>query len=262
MTFIDTHVHLNFAQFHPDLEETIDRAWQHNLIAMVNIGTDLATSQESVNLATRYAKIYATVGLHPHDADNWESQMDGLKQLANQPKIVGIGEIGLDYFRNLSAHDQQLTAFRAQLDLAVKLAKPVVLHCRDAYTEMIALLEEEYIPRIGSRIPGIIHSFAAGPAYAQKFLKLGFYVGLNNMVSYPANASLQEAVKIIPLERMVLETDCPFLPPWHLKGKRCEPSFVVDVARKIAEIKGVPVQSVETASTHNAQQIFNLPSDA
>jgi len=258
MALIDTHAHLNFPQFHPDLEEVINRAWAHGLVAVINIGTDLATSTESVNLASRYTNIYATVGLHPHDADHWEAQIEGLKQLARQPKVIAIGEIGLDYFRNLSAHDQQLGAFRAQLELALQLQKPVVLHCRDAYTEMLALLEDEYIPRIKDYPPGIIHSFAAGPAYAQKFLKLGFYIGINNMITYPQNTSLQEAVKIIPLERLVLETDCPFLPPWPLKGQRCEPAYTVDVARKIAEIKEVAVRAVEETSTSNAQKIFNI----
>ena len=262
MTLIDTHTHLNFPQFHADLEATIDRAWQHDLATIINIGTDLTTSQESVNLSSRYSRIYAAVGLHPHDADNWESQIDGLRQLARQPKVVAIGEIGLDYYRNLSAHDQQLAAFQAQLELAIKLEKPVVIHCRDAYTELIAVLEADYIPHLNGRLPGVIHSFSAGPAYAQRFLKMGFYLGINNLVTYPTNASLQEAVKIIPLERIVLETDCPFLPPWSLKGQRCEPVHVVDVARKIADLKAVSVRSVEDASTHNAITIFRLPNHA
>ena len=262
MTIIDTHVHLNFPQFHPDLEATIDRAWQHDLVAMVNIGTDLATSEESVNLATRHSKVYATVGLHPHDADLWASQFDGLKQLARQPKVVAIGEIGLDYYRNISARDKQVEAFRAQLGLALKLGKPVVIHCRDAYTELISILEVDYMPHLGGRLPGVIHSFAAGPAHAMTFLKMGFYLGLNNMVSYPTNASLIESVKIIPLDRIVLETDCPFLPPWSLRGKRCEPIHVIEVARKIAEIKDVSVRSVEDSSTRNASTIFQLALNA
>lgn len=262
MTLIDTHVHLNFSQFHPDLEETIDRAKGHNLRALVNVGTDLTTSQESINLATRFNHIYATVGLHPHDADTWEDQIDGLKQLARHPRVVAIGEIGLDYFRDLSSRDQQLSAFRAQLDLALSLQKPVVIHCRDAYTEVLAVLEQEYIPKLAGRIPGIIHSYASGPAHVQKFLKLGFYIGINNMVTYPTNISLQEAVKIVPLDKLVLETDCPFLPPWHLRGKRCEPSYVVDVARKIAEIKDVAVRDVEETSTSNACQVFNISLNA
>lgn len=259
MATIDTHAHLNFSQFHPDLEVVIGQAWEEGLAAIINIGTDLATSTESVNLASRYANIYAAVGLHPHYADNWEEQFDGLKQLVRQPKVVAIGEIGLDYFRNLSAHDQQLAAFTAQLDLALQVQKPVVLHCRDAYTETLALLESDYIPRLRSgRPPGVIHSFTAGPAYAQRFLKLGFYIGINNLITYPQNTSLVEAVKVTGLDRIVLETDCPFLPPFHLKGKRCQPTHVVDVARKIAEIKGVPVCEVEEATTRNAQALFNL----
>lgn len=258
MAIIDTHVHLNFPQFHGDLEAVIDRAWQTGLIAMINIGTDLKTSQESVNLATRYANIHATVGLHPHDADNWESQIDQLKQLARQPHVVAIGEIGLDYYRNISAHDHQLAAFQAQLDLALQVNKPVVLHCRDAYTEMLAILEENYIPNLGDRLPGVVHCFNAGPAYAQKFLKMGFYLGINNLATYPSSTSLVEALKIIPLERIVLETDCPFLPPWHLKNQRCEPAYVIEVVRKIAEIKEVPVERVETITTENAKRLFDI----
>ncbi len=258
MTIIDTHAHLNFSQFHPDLEVVIDRAWGEGLEAIINIGTDLPTSQESINLASRYTNIYATVGLHPHSADDWEKQFNGLKQLARQPKVVAIGEIGLDYFRNLSAHDQQIAAFTAQLNLALRVSKPVVLHCRDAYTEMLTLLESDYIPHLNGRLPGVIHSFAAGPAYAQRFLKLGFYIGINNMITYPQNTSLEETVKIIGLDRIILETDCPFLPPLHLKGRRCEPTNIVDVARKIADIKGVPVDEVEKITTGNARTLFNL----
>jgi len=258
MSLIDTHVHLNFPQFHSDLEAVIERCWDYGLVSMVNVGTDLTTSQESINLATRFANIYATVGLHPHDADHWEEQINGLKSLARQPKVVAIGEIGLDYFRNLASHENQVEAFRAQLDLAIQIGKPVVLHCRDAYTEMMAILEEDYIPKIGNRLPGIVHCFNAGPAYAQRFLKLGFYLGINNLATYPTNTSLHEALKIIPLDRIVLETDCPFLPPESLKHQRCEPIYVGEVVKKIAEIKEVSRERVETVTTANAQTIFNL----
>ncbi len=258
MEIIDTHTHLNFPQFHSDLEEVISRSWNAGLTAIINVGTDLLASQESINLASRYTNIYATVGLHPHYADDWRNQLDGLKQIARQPKIVAVGEIGLDYFRNLSAHENQIAAFTAQLRLALQLEKPIILHCRDAYTEMLALLETEYIPHLKGRIPGIIHSFAAGPAYAQRFLKLGFYIGLNNMVTYSTNASLQESIKLIPLDRIVLETDCPYLPPAQLKGGRSEPMHIVDVARKIAEVKEVAIEEVESVTSHNAKEVFNI----
>ncbi len=258
MPIIDTHVHLNFPDFHKDLEEVIDRMQHGGIEAVVNVGTDPQTSQESVNLAQRHKNIYASVGVHPHFADRYEQEENKLRPLVREQKVVAIGEIGLDYFRNLSSHEAQLSAFRSQLDLAISSQKPVILHCRDAYTEMLGILEEYYIPRLGGRLPGVIHSFAAGPAYAQKFLKLGFYIGINNLVTYPKSVSLQEAVKIIPLEQMVLETDCPYLPPQQLKGERSEPIHVSEVARKVAELKGVSVKKVEDITAENAKKVFNI----
>lgn len=258
MVLIDTHVHLNFPDFHKDMEETIDQAWQGNIAAMVNVGTDPNTSRESTNLAQRFDNIYAAVGVHPHFADKYEESADKIKLLTRERKVVAIGEIGLDYFRNLSSHVNQLNAFKSQLDLALQVKKPVILHCRDAYTEMLNILEEHYIPRLNGRLPGVIHSFAAGPAYVQKFLKLGFYIGINNLVTYPKSVSLQESVKIIPLDRVVLETDCPYLPPQQLKGERSEPIHVAEVARRVAELKGVSVKQVEDATTQNAKTIFSM----
>jgi len=262
MALIDTHVHLNFPEFHKDMEEVIDRSFTQGVEMMVNVGTDFATSQESVNLAHRYREIYATVGVHPHYAEGFLDDVEKLRGLAREQKVVAIGEIGLDYFRNLSSHDSQLVAFRSQLNLAVQVEKPVVLHCRDAYTEVLGVLEQDYIPRLNGRLPGVVHSFATGPTYAKKFLKLGFYIGLNNLITYPKNDSLQEAVKIIPLERIIIETDCPYLPPQQLKGQRSEPVHVAEVAKQIAEIKGVPVKQVEDITTTNARHIFRLPTNA
>jgi len=262
MVLIDTHTHLNFPEFHQDMETVIERAFTQGVVMLVNVGTDLTTSQESVNLAHRYREIYTTVGVHPHYADNFSSVAEQIRNLARSQKVVAIGEIGLDYFRSISSHDNQLVAFRAQLNLAVQVEKPVVLHCRDAYTEVLSVLEQEYLPRLNGRLPGVIHSFAAGPTYVQKFLKLGFYIGLNNLITYPKNDSLQEAVKIIPLERIIIETDCPYLPPWQLKGQQSEPVHVAEVAKQIAELKGLPIKQVEDTTTMNARYIFHLPVDA
>jgi len=258
MVLIDTHVHLNFPDFHKDMEETINRAWQGNIEGMVNVGTDPNTSRESINLAQRFDNIYAAVGIHPHFADKYEESADEIKLLARERKAVAIGEIGLDYFRNLSSHTNQIAAFKSQLDLALQVEKPIILHCRDAYTEMLSILEEHYIPHLNGRLPGVIHSFAAGPSYVQKFLKLGFYIGINNLVTYPKSVFLQESVKIIPLDRMVLETDCPYLPPQQLKGERSEPIHVSEVARKVAELKDVSVKQVEDATTQNAKAVFSM----
>ncbi|RLC37693.1 hypothetical protein DRH29_01225 [candidate division Kazan bacterium] len=259
MVLIDTHVHLNFPDFREDMEAVISRAKDFGVIKMINVGTDLQTSRESIRLAERFGFIYATAGIHPHFADKFSEFADELGVLAKNPQVVAVGEIGLDYFRNLSTHQAQIEAFKSQLDLALSLSKPIVLHCRDAYTEMLGMLEEYYIPRLpDGQIPGVIHSFAAGSSHLQKFLKQGFYVGINNLVTYPKNLSLQDAVKILPLDRIVLETDCPYLPPQHLKGERCEPIYVADVARKVAELKGMSVKQVEDASADNARTIFKI----
>jgi len=259
MALIDTHVHLNFPDFREDMELVINRATEFGIVNMINIGTDIRTSQESIKLAERFDFIYATVGIHPHFADKFSEFVNELKVLANHPNVVAIGEIGLDYFRNLSTHQAQIEAFKSQLDLAISVDRPIVLHCRDAYTEMLDILEKHYIPKLSKgRIPGVIHSFATGPSHLQKFLKLGFYIGINNLVTYPKNLFLQDAVKMLPLDRIVLETDCPYLPPHYLKGKRCEPIYVADVARKVAELKEISVKQVEDASVNNAKTIFKI----
>lgn len=255
---IDTHAHLNFRQFHEDLEAVIDRCFDGGLEYVINVGTSGVTSQESVNLAERFNSIYATVGVHPQDTADWEAQRSTIKKLLNHPKVVAVGEIGLDYFRDTVPVEIQAEAFKEQLALALEARKPIIIHCRDAYPDVLAILEEHYMPYLQGRHPGIIHSFAAGPAIAQRFLKLGFCIGINNMVTYPNNMSLVEAVKLIPLERIVVETDAPFLPPAHLRGTRCEPLNVLDAARKVADIKGVALGVVDTATTAAAKLVFNI----
>lgn len=258
MKLIETHAHLNFAEFHEDLENVIEQSRVSGIEVIVNVGTDLVTSQESVNLAERYQFIFATVGVHPHSAAELPDTLSQLKHLATHPKVVAIGEIGLDYFRNLASHTDQVAAFQEQLKLALQIRKPVVLHCRDAYTEVLQILADDYIPQVGTRVPGIVHSFTAGPAVVRRFLQMGFFIGLNNIVTYPKNTSLREAIKDIPLTRIVLETDCPYLPPQALRGQRCEPQYVLEVAKTIAEIKGLSVAEVAAQTTANAKIAFGL----
>ena len=258
MKLIDSHVHLNLSEFREDMEQVIENAKQNGVVNMINIGVDLKTSEESVNLAQRYDNIFATVGVHPHSADELSSVQNKIKTLAGQSKVVAIGEIGLDYFRNLSAHQDQITAFKEQLALAIDLKKPVVLHCRDAYTEVLQILESDYIPHLSGRLPGVVHSFTASSAFARKFLQMGFYIGLNNIITYPNSTALVEAVKDIPLNRIVLETDCPYLPPQQIRGKRCEPMHVNEVAKKLAEIKSLSLKEVVEQTTANVVHVFGL----
>lgn len=256
MSLIDTHAHINFPQFDVDRPEVIARLKEVGVTQVINVGTDAKTSEESVELSHQLDFVSAAVGIHPHSADDLDAQFDTIRQLAKDPKVVAIGEIGLDYFRNLSTPANQIEAFRKQLDLALFLKKPIIIHCRDAYAEVLAILETDYLPKVSGYHPGIIHSFAVGPSYAQKFVKLGFCLGINNMVTYPANTQLVEAVSLTPLDRLVLETDAPYLPPQHLKGQRCEPAYVAEVARKIAEIKQVSVKEVLEVTAKTAQSIF------
>jgi TatD DNase family protein len=258
MKLVDSHVHLNFPEFREDMEQVIENAKQNNVEIMVNIGVDLKTSQESVNLAQRYDHIYATVGVHPHSADEFPAIQSQIKQLAGDHAVIAIGEIGLDYFRNISAHESQIAAFREQLALALSIKKPIVLHCRDAYTEVLQILESDYIANLDGRLPGIVHSFTAGSSFARQFLQMGFFIGLNNVITYPKNTVLVDAIKDIPLNRIVLETDCPYLPPQQIRGQRCEPMHVNEVAKKLAEIKGLPLKEVIEQTTNNVREVFGL----
>jgi len=259
MNFIDTHCHLDFSKFHKDLEQTVERAFEAGAVALINIGVDLPTSKNSVGLASRYRLIYASIGVHPHDAKTLSVEvLEKLRQLGKERKVVAIGEIGLDYYRNLSAQSVQSSAFIDQLSLARELNKPIIVHCRDAYSELLNILDEHHLPHLSGQCPGVVHSFSAGVRYAQEFLKRGFYLGFNGMITYPNNEQLVEAVRITPLNKILIETDAPFLAPQIHRGKRNEPLYVLEVAKEIAKIKNLSVEEVCQISTDNARQLFKL----
>lgn len=259
MNYIDTHCHLNFPQFHRDMEKTILRSLQAGLIYLINVGTDVRSSGESANLASRYKEIYAAVGVHPHDArKSLVGLSASLAPFLKNPKVVAIGEIGLDYYRNLSSQEQQKAVFAEQLRLALNYHKPVILHCRDAYRDMLNILDEVYLPQLKGELPGVVHSFSAGPSYLQEFLRRGFYIGFNGMITYPDHESLVEAVRNTPLDRLILETDAPYLPPEGHRGERNEPMLVKEVAAKVAELKKMDVEEVVSRSTANAILLFGL----
>ncbi|HAR55139.1 TPA: hydrolase TatD [Patescibacteria group bacterium] len=259
MNYIDTHCHLDFPEFHRDMEKTILRSFQAGLIYLINVGTDIRSSEISINLASRYHEIYAAVGVHPHEArKNLDNLSSRLLPFIKHPKAVAVGEIGLDYYRNLSTQDHQKAIFAEQLRLAKQYRKPVILHCRDAYRDLLQVLDREYLAGLDSDIPGVVHSFSAGPSYLQEFLRRGFYIGFNNMITYPDNVSLVESVKATPMDRIVLETDAPYLPPQSHRGERNEPQHVVEVAAKIAEIKQIDIEEVVNTSTANAIRLFGL----
>ncbi|MBN2585320.1 TatD family hydrolase [Patescibacteria group bacterium] len=259
MNFIDSHCHLDSPKFHADLEQTVERAFSAGAVALINIGVDLATSKSSVGLASRYRLIYASIGVHPHDAKTLSNDViEKMRRLGREQKVVAVGEIGLDYYRNLSNQAIQRQAFIEQLNLAKELNKPIIVHCREAYSDVLDILDEQYLPHVSGKPPGVIHSFSVGVRYAQEFLKRGFYLGINGMVTYPNNTQLVEAVKIIPMDKILIETDAPLLAPLIHRGKRNEPLYVLEVAQQIAKIKNLSVEEVCQTSTNNTRQLFNL----
>lgn len=252
--FIDTHAHLDFHQYDCDREEVINRAYHHDLKAIVNIGIDLETSLASVDLTDEYDGLFAAIGYHPHAAKQFNSVASTkLKALARHKKVVAIGEIGLDYYRNLSPRETQQEVFRRQIRLAKQLDLPLVVHIRQAYEDAKMILKEEGAAEVG----GVLHCFSGDESMATWAIGEGFYLAFTGVVTFPRSRALQIAATI-PLENLLLETDCPFLAPVPYRGKRNEPSYLKQSAECIAEARGIAVSSVAESTTQNARTLFRL----
>ena len=257
MKWIDSHAHLNDPAFDKDRAALIANAHAQGL-GIVNIGSSLRSSREAVALASRYRGIWATVGVHPHGAKTVDAAtLNALEELAANHAVVAIGEIGLDYYRDLSPRDVQRTVFAQQLALAKRLELPVVLHNRESTDDLLAILK-----RVDCRHHGVVHSFLGDQALAQAFLDLGLHLGIGGPLTFPKNAILRDAVRAVPLDRMLLETDCPYLTPVPYRGRRNEPAYIRYVAKTIAEIKGTTVETVAARTTENVQKVFSLPFDS
>ncbi len=259
---IDTHTHLDFKEFNQDREEVIKQYFKGGGEKLINVGCDLKSSERSYGLAENNENIFASVGIHPHDADSVNEQsLKKIEGLIPRYKVIAVGEIGLDYFRNLSPQEKQIEAFKLQLDLAENHKMPVIIHCRDAYNEILDILKEYKT----SNWSGVIHCFCASWKIAEEFLKLGFYVGFTGIVTYYKDKSefngepeIYKVIKNTPIGRMLIETDCPFLAPVPERGKRNEPLFVKYVAEKIAEIRGVDFKEIEKTTSENARKLFGI----
>ncbi len=253
---IDTHAHLDFPHFDKDREEVIQEAKSCGVERIVNVGVDLESSQKSIALAGKYPQIYATVGFHPDDAKKFsQGNLDELRTLAQQRKVVAIGETGLDFYRNLSPAEIQKQAFVLQLDLALELNLPVVIHIRNAYAESLKLLEK----RRG--LKGVLHCFQGDIQQARKALDLGFYLSFNGKITYQ-DSPVTVLLKHIPIDRILVETDSPYLPPFPHKGKRNHPAWVELVIRRIAQIRPEHTfEDLERITTANACQLFGWERD-
>ena len=256
MPLFDTHAHLHFPEFAGDLDAVLERARAAGIVGMVTIGTDRETNPAAVALAERLPDVYATVGIHPHDAAQaTEADFEALESLArSSAKVVAIGEMGLDFFRDLSPRDIQERVFRRQLGLARRLGRPVVVHCRDAHAEALAVLAEEKVGEMG----GVMHCFSADVEVAKRCLDLGLLISIAGPVTYKNARSLPDVARFVPEDRLVVETDCPFLPPHPHRGKRNEPAYVALTAARVAELRGAALDALGTTTTRNAARLFRL----
>ena len=250
----DTHAHLHFEDFASDLPAVLERARAVGVNGLVTIGTNVPTSTEAIDLAGREPDVWAAVGLHPHDAAEADAAtVREIERLAGSPRVVAIGEIGLDFFRNLSPPDVQARIFRALLEMAGRLAKPVLIHCRDAHEDTLGILAEAGLPS-----GGIMHCFSGDVAIARRCLDLGLTISLAGPVTYPNARALPDVARFVPADRLVLETDCPYLPPQGHRGQRNEPAYLALTAARVAELRGESLASLGPLMRDNARRLFRL----
>ena len=254
--YIDTHVHLNADQYDEDLQEVIERALEADVKYMVVIGFDRKTIERAIVLAEEYDFIYAVVGWHPVDAiDCTEEDLQWIEELAAHPKVVAIGETGLDYHWDKSPHDIQQEVFRKQIRLAQKVNLPIVIHNRDATEDVIRILKEENAEKTG----GVMHCFGGSVETAKICMDLNFMISLGGPVTFKNAKKPKEVAAEIPLDYLMIETDAPYLAPHPHRGKRNEPGLVPLVAEEIARLKNIPVEEVAEATSNNAIKFYNLP---
>jgi TatD DNase family protein len=254
---VDSHCHLDDEQFDPDREQVIERARAAGVDRMMAIGTgdgppDL---EAAVRLARQYPFIYATVGVHPHDAAKAKPEtFAALEALLHEPKVLAVGEIGLDYHYDFSPRDVQAAVFAEQLKLAGRAGKPVVIHTREAWEDTLRMLREQW------RGGGIIHCFSGGPAEARQVLELGFHLSFGGVLTFPKAETLREAARFAPDDRLLVETDAPYLAPVPKRGKRNEPAFMIETVRRLAEVRGVTPEHIEAVTTDNFERLLFAPS--
>lgn len=253
--FVDTHAHLFFENFKEDIDEVIERAKQNNVDYIIVPATDLKTAREAIALSEKYSNIYLTVGIHPHDTKDWnESLIPQIEELAKHPKVVAIGEIGLDYYYDFSPKDQQIRAFKAQLDLAVKLQLPVVIHNRDSDEDMMEIIQSY----CGTGLKAQFHCFNASVNDAVEYMKMNHFISFTGNITHKKSDSLREILSKIDLNHLMLETDSPFMTPVPYRGKRNEPSYVKIVAQQVADIHKLSLEEVGRITSLNAFRFFGI----
>jgi TatD DNase family protein len=254
---IDSHAHLDMEQFDGDRHEALSRALEAGVGEILNVGYDASTIDSTLRLADEHPPVWAALGIHPHNASEWDDSLEEkLKQLLLRRKVLAVGEIGLDYYRDISPREKQREVFRRQIGIALYFDKPLVIHCRDAFDDVIRILREEGAAEAG----GIFHAFSGGEREAAAVLGLGFLIGIGGPLTY-RNSKLPEVAVRLPSSAFVLETDCPYLPPEPYRGKRNEPAYVGIVAAKMAELRGVDVEDIERAAETSYRRLLHGEED-
>lgn len=251
---IDTHAHLQWPVFDKDREQVIERAFAAGLSAIVSVGYDLDASLEAAQIAKDHPHIFAVVGIHPHNAKTIRADVLGsLRELAGNARVVAIGEIGLDYYRNLSPRTVQKDAFEQQMLLAKELGLPVVVHDREAHADVLQVLRN-----FGGDVTGVLHCFSGGLDMAREVIKMGYSISIAGPVTFPNARNLHQLVQNLPPESIVLETDCPWLAPQSHRGKRNEPAFILETARRVANLRGISLDDLIEITSQNAKRLFRI----
>jgi TatD DNase family protein len=253
---IDTHAHLQMPDFLDDWAEVVENAERAGIECIVMVGFDIDSSKDALSMAEKNGKLLVSAGIHPHDASSMDDAgLDELRQLAGHPKVVAIGETGLDFYRNLSPRESQVRAFHSQLDVAEEVGLPVVIHSRDAHEDTAGILSERAKHLVG----GVMHCFSGDAQLADQVLEWGFHISVAGPITYPNADGLRSVIKQFPIERIVIETDAPYLAPQSKRGKRNEPAFVRFVAEGLAHLKGLSIDDIDRITTLNAKRLFRLP---
>ena len=251
---IDTHAHLQWPAFDEDREKVIERAFAAGLSTIVSVGYDLNASREAVQIANDHENIYAVVGIHPHNAKTMTASMlNSVRELAQNTKVVAIGEIGLDYYRDLSPRARQKEAFEQQILLAKELDLPIVVHDREAHNDVL-----EVIRSFGRDVNGVLHCFSGDLKMAEEVVDLGYSISIAGPVTFPSARGLHQVVQRVPEGSIVLETDCPFLAPQSKRGERNEPMYVLETATKVAELRGMQLDELVGLTSQNAKRRFEI----
>lgn len=260
--FSDTHCHLYFNSFENDLAAVLQRAKDVGISRILIPGTDLASSRQAVALAEQHSGLYAAVGVHPNDATTWNGEtLANLADLARHPRVLAIGEIGLDYYRDFAVPELQRSILEQQLELATRLSKPVVIHSRAALPDLLPRIQEWYaaLIRAGSPLaqrPGVFHAFDGTLETARQIIQMNFLIGVGGPITYPNARDRRELVAELPLSSLLLETDAPYLAPQQQRGRRNEPAFIPFIAEKIAELHSLPVNEIAQTTQNNANRLL------